>query len=293
MLSVRLREIKMKYGGREWFYSYRKAFDVCTESKLKSVTGKISTQYAQLTKNWDSTTNSEWTCRTYLATKMILNATVLTNALDYANDVGLRIANPYFEYYATLSLLRALVYTIPTENWSDGELMAITHSKAINVAFDWIAKFDKETSKKLKRTTQQLKAQREVISYKAPASGDAILNNDYDLFELLILIAEFAQLNSELLESSVTKNASDDEFIVDYKHMTQIAEFEIEGFTFTDREDGYRLSYIKRKQPRPYNLALTMTEGQTEDFIGAWDGDKEGMFNNGSPGNWQEIFDVP
>ncbi len=283
----------MKYAGREWFYSYRQLFDICTEVKLNSVTGKILTQYATLTKNWDSTTNSEWTCRTYLSTKMILNATVLTNALDYSSVVGLRIANPYFEYYATLSLLRALVYTIPSESWNGGELMAISHSKAINVAFDWIAKFDRDTAVRLKRLTQQLKAQREVISYKAPASGDSILSNDYDLFELLITIAEMAQLNSELLEASVSKNTSPDTFIVNYENMTQIAQFEIEGFTFTDREDGYRLDYIRRKQPRPYNLALTMTEGQTEDFIGAWDGEEEGMFNNGSPANWQEIFDVP
>lgn len=283
----------MQYGGHEWFYSYRKLFDICTEVKLKSVTGKILTQYATLTKNWDATANSEWTCRTYLSTKMILNATVLTNALDYSKEVGLRIANPYFEYYATLSLLRALVYTIPSENWSGGDLMAISHSKAINVAFDWIAKFDKDVAQRMKRLTQQLKAQREVISYKAPASGDSILDSDYDLYELLITITEMAQLNSELLEASVSKNASSDTFVVDYEHMTQIAQFEIEGFAFTDSEDGYRLDYIKRNQPRPHNLASTMTEGQIEDFFGAWDGEDKGMFNNGSPADWQEIFDVP
>ena len=171
--------------------------------------------------------------------------------------------------------------------------MAIFHSKAINVAFDWIAKFDKATAQRLKRLTQQLKAQREIISYKAPASGDSILNSDYDLYELLIIVAEMAQINSELLEASVSKNASPNAFVVDYEHMAQIAQIEIEGFTFIDREDGYRLDYIRRKQPRPYNLALTMTEGQTEDFIVAWDGDEDGMFNNGSPADWQEIFDIP
>ncbi len=95
-----------------------------------------------------------------------------------------------------------------------------------------------------------------------------------------------------LLEVSVSKNASPGTFIVDYEYVTQIAKFEIEGFTFTDSEDGYRLDYIRRKRPRPYNLALTMTEGQTEDFIGAWDGEEEGMFNSGSPDNWQNIFDA-
>lgn len=47
--------------------------------------------------------------------------------------------------------------------------------------------------------------------------------------------------------------------------------------------------------PKPYNLGLFMTEGQTEDFIGACDGDDEGpnMFSNGSPSEWQKIFDIP
>ncbi len=283
----------MEYAGREWFYSYRKLFGICTEQKLVSTKNRILSQYSTLTKNWNTTTNSEWTCRHYLATKMILNATVLTNALDYSSEVGMRIANPYFEYYATLSLLRALVYTIPSESWSDGELMSISHSKAINVAFDWIAKLDVVTANRLKRLAQQLKAQREVVSYKAPASGDSILDNSYDLFELLIILAEAAQFNSELLEASVNRNASPESFFVEYGNIQQISKFEIEGFSFSDPEDSHRLDYISRKQPRPLNLALTMTEGQTEDFIGAWDGEEEGMFNNGSPLDWQEIFDIP
>jgi hypothetical protein len=283
----------MEYAGRKWFYSYRKLFGICSEPKLISTTNRILSQYSALTKSWETTTNSEWTCRHYLSTKMILNATVLTNALDYSSEVGMRIANPYFEYYATLSVIRALVYTIPSESWNDGKLMSISHSKAINVAFDWLAKFDVATADRLKRLSLQLKAQREVISYKAPASGDSILDNSYDLFELLIVVAEAAQLNSELLEASVKKNASPENFFVEYENVKQISKFEIEGFSFSDPEDNHRLDYISRKQPQPLNLALTMTEGQTEDFIGAWDGEEEGMFNNGSPANWQEIFDIP
>lgn len=207
----------------------------------------------------------------------------------------MRAANPYFEYYSVLSVLRAVVYTLPSENWNDGDLMSITHSKAINIVFDWLAKFDKEHAARLKNVALQLKAQREVISYKAPASGDSILGEDYDLVELLIVLAEVAQLNSELLEASVTKNAAAADFEVMDKHINQIANFSLEGFSFSDPEDRHRLGYAQRKQPRPYNLALFMTEGQTEDFIGAWDGneDMDEMFTNGPPSNWQEIFDIP
>lgn len=283
----------MTYAGHEWWYTYRKLFGLCSEKKIAKVSGLISTQYAVLTKSWDVQTNSAWTCRTYFATKMILNATVLTNALEHSKEIGLRIANPYYEYYATLSLIRAVVYTLPGQIWSNGELISISHSKAINLAFDWLAKFDQDAANRLKKVARQLKAQREVISYRAPASGRSVLDAGYDLYELLIILAELAQFNSELLEKSVSKNASPDHFIVKQEDALRLINFEIEGFVFDDREDAYRLGYIIRKQPRPYNLASTMTEGQTEDFIGAWDSDEEGQFTNGGPCDWQRIFDVP
>ena len=93
--------------------------------------------------------------------------------------------------------------------------------------------------------------------------------------------------------TAYTKNADPNFFVVERKHIEQIASPQIEGFTFYDKEDLYRLDYLRRKQPRPYNLARTMTEGQTEDFIGSWDGEDDGQFSNGSPSNWQAIFDVP
>jgi len=283
----------VEYAGREWWYSYRELFDVCSEKKLSRVAGSVLTQYSGLTKAWDVEANSAWVCRTYLCTKMILNATVLTNALEHSSETGLRIANPYYEYYAALSLMRAVVYTLPTVEWSGGDLISISHSRAINLAFDWLAKLDQATAKRLKELAQQLKAQREVISYRAPASGDSILDGEYDLYELLTILSELAQFNTELLEQSLSKNADPSMFVVNRECVAQLSTFEIEGLTFHDSEDSYRLDYLRRKMPRPFNLSATMTEGQTEDFIGAWDADEEGKFNNGGPWDWQKIFDVP
>jgi hypothetical protein len=161
----------VQYAGKDWSYNYRRLFDLCSEDDLKSRHGQISQQYAKLTKCWTVESNSEWSCRTYFATKMILNATVLFNSLDFAERMGLRTANPYFEYYATLSLLRGLVYTLPSELWQSGKLIEISHTKAINLAFDWLAKFNKTKADELKETTLQLKAQRELIAYRAPASA--------------------------------------------------------------------------------------------------------------------------
>jgi hypothetical protein len=124
---------------------------------------------------------------------------------------------------------------------------------------------------------------------------DKNLGKNYNLEELLILLAEAAQFNSELLQFSIEKNANPNTFEVLHQHIKDITHVSIEGFEFTDSEDRYRLGYVQRKIKRPYQLSLFMTEGQTEDFIGAWDGDEENgeQFSNGSPSNWQAIFDIP
>jgi hypothetical protein len=121
------------------------------------------------------------------------------------------------------------------------------------------------------------------------------LGSSYDLVELLTVLVELAQFNSELLERSVSKNANIESFSVSQEHIDQLSNPTIEGFSFHDREDSHRLDYIRRKMPRPYNLAHFMTEGQTEDFIGAWDGDEDSgeSFHNGGPPDWQTIFDIP
>jgi hypothetical protein len=124
-------------------YEYRTLLDGIEDAKAERTASEILALLAPLTKNWTTETNSAWTCRAYLATKMILNATVLVNGLNFAAGSGMRIANPYLEYYAALCAMRAVVFTLPTQEWSDGSLMAISHSKAINVSFDWLSKLDK------------------------------------------------------------------------------------------------------------------------------------------------------
>ena len=226
---------------------------------------------------------------------MILNATALVNSLNFAKQSGLRAANAYFEYYAALSLMRGVIFMIPNQEWNSGELMAISHTRSINLVSDWLSKFDKEEAAKLKEFMLLLKAQRELIAYKAPASAEQNLRANYDLLRTLTLLAELAEFNSEILEISVTKNASPSTFAVLDEHIHQVATIEIEGHVFSDDEDYHRFGYVQRKTKRPYHLALFMHQGQSEDFMGAWDGDEDKgePFSNGSPSNWQSIFEVP
>lgn len=286
----------MNFENKEWAYSYRVLDTLSDPKKVSKITGGILTQFSLLTKSWGESLNSAWTCRIYFATNMILNATVLLKSAEYSEEMNLRIVRPYLEYYAVLSLLRCVVYTLPDQLWDNGKLIEISHTKAINLASNWLAKFCPKEAEKLKGACKLLKAQRELISYRAPASGDSNLDNNYDVIQICTILAELAQFNSELLEVSVNKNVDPKNFVVHTNDIEKITNVEIEGYRFKDQYDSMRLDYVRRKQPQPLNLGLFMTEGQTEDFIGAWDDyDNEDpvIYHGGGPYSWQSIFDIP
>lgn len=283
------------FAGRKWHYNFRELPIRFEEATCQRNANSISRQYSEITNLWDSDKNSEWICRIYLAAKMVLNATLQLMTLDYSNEKNLRCVNPYLRYYSVLSACRCVVFTLPTESWDEGKITELTHSKTINVTFDYLSKFDKKLCGDFKHEVQMLKAQRELISYRAPSSGDYGINEDLDLESLCAILVEIAQFNSEILETSIHKNASKDAFNFKKNYIDQLSTIFIGDLTFKDSEDWYRLDYLRRKWPAPPNILHIMTEGHTEDFFGAWEPDEEDdeVFSTGAPSNWQSIFDIP
>ncbi len=293
ILTAKYLTEKREYARRKWFYKFRYLPIILNEDTSSKIADKLSARYANLTKNWDAEKNSEWLCRNYLSAKMIMSATLTLNALEYSQKSNLRIVSPYLAYYSILSLLRGLIYSIPEVEWNDGELAKIPHQKAISTAYDYVAKFDFDLAKKLIGQTQELKAFRELISYRSPTSGDENISNNCDVLSLATMLSELAQFNSELLEASVIKNADESDFVFLEKYQAQLSQVTIEDIQFFDREDSYRLGYLSTKYPLPANILQVMTEGHVEDFFGAWvsPDDKEGCFD--PDGDWQLIFDIP
>jgi hypothetical protein len=296
IVTVKLLSSKERYAGRNWFYQFRELHNRFNETKAQDVAQSLSSRYSQITKTWNKEKNSEWLCRTYLAAKMVMAATLQINTLNFSESKNIRLTTPYLTYYSILALLRAIVYTIPEQSWEDGKLTEIPHQKAINVAFDHIALFDRDIASSLKAVTLKAKANRELISYRLPTSGDAIVEKTENFFSIATLLAEIAQFNSEILEASVEKNAVPSTFEFLDKYIENLTDISIEGVNFFDSEDLYRLDYLSRKFPKPPNILHTMTEGHVEDFFGAWtpkeelEGD-DGLFDPDE--NWQIIFDIP
>ena len=293
IITAKALASKTTFAGRNWFYDFRELPQSCDERKFEKTSTKLSTRYSKITKAWDKDRNSEWICRIYLSAKMIMTATLQLNALAYGHDKNLRLISPYLAYYSFLSLLRGIVYTLPEVKWDDGQLVRISHSKAIELACAHIASFDKVLANSIKQKTIELKAARELISYRSPSSGDRNIPTFQDIETVATLLAELAQFNSEILEASIIKKADGKTFEFRGNYITDLSDVTIEGINFFDKEDLYRLNYLKRKYPLPPNILHIMTEGHVEDFFGAWiaDEDTEDTFNPDE--GWQLIFDIP
>lgn len=281
------------FAGRDWYYSFREIDSTFADADCKKVAARLLERYSRLTKAWSEELNSEWTCRLFMSAKLVMSATLHVNSAHYAEDRNLRVVVPYLRYYSILSLLRAVCYTLPEHEWKNGQLIQISHASAIEGALEHLQRFDKAVAAAAEVEIRKLKAERELISYRVPSSGDDQVSEKNRFLSLCMLLAEVAQFNSELFEASLIKHADPATFQLLPEYAKKIAGVEIDGHYFGDREDAYRLGYLARKHPHPANLQHLMKEGHVDAFFGAWLAkEDEGEFFN--PDDMHSIiFDIP
>lgn len=282
----------MQYAGREWWYDFHQIPGLFEEKIVSRRAQKLMQQFAPITKSWNADLNSEWTVRAYFSAKMVLAASVMAQSLRYSEEHNLRAVTSYLSYYTVMHSLRAIAFTSPNAAWNDGELLMMTHSKTINVACDEISQFNRDLSGRVKQAVLHLKAFRELISYRAPSSGDRFPRPNFDIYEYSRCFLEVAQLQSELLEASIEKNVTES-FELQEEVLSQVTDIEMEGVHFHDKEDFYRLGYLARKHPRPTNILHIMSEGHVEDFFGSWCADDENEDSFDPDEGWRILFDVP
>ncbi|PKM51749.1 MAG: hypothetical protein CVV02_05660 [Firmicutes bacterium HGW-Firmicutes-7] len=254
--------------------------------------------------------NSEWILRTYNATKMVMASTLLLNSAKYCIENNVLSTVPYLLYYAAFSSCRSLIYVAPlsgTKNL-DG-LMETTHSKVVNIIPDVVSHLNKPLSVEIKKQLYELQDERELFSYKFPASG---LTKDPDFegtVNLCGILVELAELTGRRVQHYIEKHFLSDELsriiatktwqvldldIISKLFIHQKKTVKDEGeILWIDEEDWHRVGYINRKVKYPCSIIFTMTEGMTEDFFGAWCTEtiKEEDFNPDR--DWNIIFPIP
>lgn len=282
----------MQYADREWWYEFQQLPALCSEETVSRRAQKLLQQFALLTKNWNTDLNSEWTVRIFYSAKMVLAASIMAQSLRFAEDNNLRSVTSYLSYYTIMHSLRAIAFTSPYVAWNNGEILQMTHSKTINVACNEIAHFNLELSDRIKRAILHLKAFRELISYRAPSSGDRFPKPDFNIYDNARFFLEIAQLYSELLEVSIEKNVKEP-FSLKEEFTSYVTDVDIEGIHFHDEEDWYRIGYLARKHPSPTNILHIMSEGHVEDYFGSWCSEDERPDAFDPDEDWKILFDVP
>ncbi len=283
----------MNYANREWWYDFKEIPSALNEEKCGMVVANMLTRYSKLTKKWSPELNSEWLCRAYLAAKFIMQATLTINSMYYAKEKNLRVVVPYLRYYSTLSLIRAILLMLPEQSWNNGRIITLGHEKALNIVAAHIAEFDSNFSSFIKNGIQSLRASRELISYRAPSSGDEAIPDVNQFLAMCTFLAELAQFDSELIEVSINKNADSKAFILLPDYLYELSNISIASHTFGDPEDAHRLDYFRRKQPHMLNIRFLMQEGHVDGFFGAW-ADPEEIEDGFDPDEKNGvIFDIP
>jgi hypothetical protein len=285
-------------------FEYSILFDEFTEEEIKHYQEWIYSRFHSIcNKEMNSKLNSEWIVRHYLATKMILSATVMLSSLDYCIEHNVRISVPYLSYYSVLTCCRAVVFTLPDVKWNNNSFLEMSHSKIRSEIKNCFMKLNQNYANKIYAEINSYKNYRELFSYKFPASGirESMEGNyTYDkTVELCSVLCELAQLNTKEIEKYVIKNCLEDIDgweMLDVEYLKNCFCYEFDGDSMEviiDDDDWYRIDYIRRKQPFPVSIYYTMSEGMVEDFFGAWcsENEEDDVYNPDI--DWRIIFPVP
>ncbi len=286
------------YAGQNWFFDFIEIPATFEEKNVANFVLKRQQGIKPITQTWTAELNTEWLARHYMALKMLFSASLMLNSAQYALEKNIKVTDGYLQYYAIFSCLRAILLTDLRTPVNNGEIFKSTHSKTINISTSIVSSLSKDIGAKIKKYVYDLKDIREIFSYGAPSSGTKLYENVIpisidDTIVFCKLLAEIAQLQSEILEKSLDKNFNGSyELKEDY--IDKCVEYEINGIQIIDEEDAYRMGYFFRKWPRPTNILCMVSEGHVEDYFGAWVSeheDQEDVFDPDT--DWRIIFPFP
>lgn len=271
--KVQNEDIIRKYSGSPYAEPEYTELYFCDEKLIQKYCEWVKRQYTPIVKKWNIEKNTFWTAKYYLATKFLYMTNLLKSSLEYAREKNLKITIPYLIYYSLLTASRSLIYTSPIE---DVPLdYKRSHDNIINTTADIIAKISIDESNAYKETINTAKENRELFSYKFPASGLNLINDNSNKVKKQInLVKELAVLNSQILDVKLDKLEDKSVFEIDgtcNSILYKLFEYE-DKF---DKDDYYNIGYIARKIGRPQPLNLMVSEGIEDDFSSTWDAEND------------------
>lgn len=285
------------FAGKNWYYPFREINITFDEKRCKKRIASISEQYSKFTDHWNTEKNSEWTCRFFIAAKLIGVATSHINAWKIVENRGLHITGASLKYYATLSLLRAVCCTLPNHKWNKGKIIQTSSEDASKWTLEYLKEFDPKFSKSIEKVIKDLEHKNESVSYEANSLEKVSVDN-HDFLSACRLLAEIAQFNSELLEELLFERNFYDkksEFTLLPKYLDEITFSKNDEHSHENMQSQQQLRLIAKKHPEPKNLMRLMTKGYIDNYFAWWfqkDDFNDHVIDKFDPKR-QIIFDIP
>jgi hypothetical protein len=200
---------------------------------------------------------------------------VLANSAEYAESQNLQVTLPYLVYYTILNCCRSFLLTLPCLDWRGEKTIEMTHNNILNVTSDKLKRLGQRHEDMLKPRLWEAKEQRDLFSYRFPATGLTIFGDSLmsvgEATGIARLLTELAQINLACLEGRVTKHNPKRSFdILELDDMWHTMQYDMKTETLIDDEDYSRIGYFVRKYKGPAALAALATDGLVEEFFGAW-----------------------
>jgi hypothetical protein len=285
--------------GSELAYDYRELPNRCTDSEIAGYIQRTRELFDPIARGFDDDRNTTWFIRSYLSLKFVLGATVLANSAEYAESRNLQVTLPYLSYYTILNCCRSFILTLPCIDWRGEKTIEMTHNNILNLTSDKLKRLGARHEDTLKPRLWAAKEQRDLFSYRFPASGLAIFGDNIvsvdEATGIARLLTELAQINLACLEARIARHKPKSSFgLLELDDMWRTMQYEMKTETLIDDEDYSRVGYFVRKYKGPASLVALATDGLVEDFFGAWqptdEHDDADRYNAGR--QWNLLLDI-
>jgi len=260
--------------GSSYCYHYRELLCQASVSQIKNYCLTNKRLFAPIAKDFNEDENSRWILRHYLAIKFATSANLLAGSAVYAYDHNLLLAIPYFNYYTVLNACRAYLLTSPHVTWDGSKTVEMTHQNILNRTSDYLRALDPGRADAWKRELQLLRERRELFSYRFPLSGGGLAGREAfepePAISLARLIAELASLNSECLDASLCKHASENisaRYLSDHEWASA---YKLAGEQARDSKDNFRFSKLVSGWSTVSPLEVMCSDGLMDDIYGSW-----------------------
>lgn len=267
------------------------------DESLRNYATKTRSLFGPLATSFDNDRNAEWLIRSYLALKYVLASTVLGTSAVHAEAENLKVTLPYLNYYTMLNCARAFIFTLPCVEWKGEKSIVMTHQNIINTTGDKLRRLDDSVASKTKLRLLDGQQQRELFSYRFPASGLSVFEGNLiiteDAIETARLLAELAQFNLSCIEAAIRKHTNASFRVGGQDNLWDLMRYDTKTQGLIDDADYLRVGYFLRKYRHPTELISLATHGLLEDFFGAWVSEGENPNGYDPDDDWNLLLDFP